>query len=204
MEKIKLEVFGLTYSQTQAGAYALILSIENNSQRIPIIIGGFEAQSIAIELEKLKPPRPLTHDIFRNFAEVFGIILKEVLIYKLEEGIFYSRLYFEKDGEIKELESRTSDAISLALRFNCPIYTIPEIVEKSGIVLDIKDEGQEINDFDQEKEEYRKKEKSNFSHLSTTELKLLMEESIKNEDYETASLIRDELGHREKDESSPF
>jgi bifunctional DNase/RNase len=205
MEKIKLEVFGLTYSQTQAGAYALILSIENNTQRIPIIIGGFEAQSIAIELEKLKPPRPLTHDIFRSFAAAFNISLKEVLIYRFEEGIFYSYLYFEKDGEIREIESRTSDAVSLALRFNCPIYTTSGIVEKAGIVLDIQDDdpgfGKEYKDNDGEK---TGNAKNDFSGFSTAELKVLMEEAVMKEDYETASYIRDELKHRDQSLSNPF
>ena len=199
MEKIKLEVFGLTYSQTQAGAYALILSIENNSQRIPIIIGGFEAQSIAIQLEKLKPPRPLTHDIFKNFAEEFGIKMKEVLIYKLEEGVFYSKLFFEKDEQIKEIESRTSDAIALALRFNTPIYTTPEIVEKSGITLDLHDE---TNDPDSPAGEEKKQIKNkDFINLSDEELEILMERSILNEDYESASIIRDELKRREQENS---
>lgn len=196
MDKIKLEVFGLTYSQTQAGAYALILSIENNSQRIPIIIGGFEAQSIAIHLENLKPPRPLTHDVFRNFAVEFEIKLVEVLIYRLEEGIFYSKLYFEKEGETKIIESRTSDAIALALRFECPIYTTPEIVEKAGITLDLQEE---INDSDDNAKSDigSKKRDLDIINLSDEDLKMILDESIQNEDYETASKIRDELIRRE-------
>src|SRR5665647_2349534 len=119
MGKVKLNVLGISYSQTQSGAYALILTEENGDRRIPIIVGGFEAQSIAIELEGLKPPRPLTHDLFMSFAKVFGINLQEVVIYKLEEGVFFSQLLCENGKEKITLDARTSDAIALALRFKC-------------------------------------------------------------------------------------
>ena len=133
---IKLNVLGISYSQTQSGAYALILTEENGDRRIPIIVGGFEAQSIAIELEGLKPPRPLTHDLFLNFAKTFSITIREVVIYKLEEGVFYSQLLCDDGVEKINLDARTSDAIALALRFKCPIYTTEEIISKSGIGLD--------------------------------------------------------------------
>lgn len=193
MERIKLEVLGLSYSQTQAGAYALILAVENSEQRIPIIIGGFEAQSIAIQLEGLTPPRPLTHDLFFEFAKSFNGFLKEVLIYKLEEGVFYSSLSFDKNGETKILDSRTSDAVALALRFNVPIYTTKDIVEKAGIIINLSKDKDEVNEV-----KPQKKSKpvpfltdQNLSELSVNELNKLMDEAIINEDYERASKIRD-------------
>ncbi len=193
MEKVKLEVLGLSYSQTQAGAYALILAVENSEQRIPIIIGGFEAQSIAIQLEGLTPPRPLTHDLFFQFSKSFGANLVDVFIYKLEEGVFYSSLYFEKDGEGKILDSRTSDAVALALRFNVPIYTTKEIVEKAGIIINLsknKDEINEVKPPEASKKSSTSKHQD-LSNLSINELKKLMDEAINNEDYERASKIRD-------------
>ena len=192
MEKIKLEVLGLSYSQTQAGAYALILSVNQSDERIPIIIGGFEAQSIAIQLENLKPPRPLTHDLFKTVATDFEINLKEVFIYRLEEGIFYSRLYFEKDGATKAVDSRTSDAVALALRFGCPIYTTAEIVSKAGIVLKITDDNREDDDTSILKTS-PSSSPSGYRNYTVEELESLMDEAIRNEDYEKASLIRDEI-----------
>lgn len=192
MEKIKLEVLGLSYSQTQAGAYALILSVNQSDERIPIIIGGFEAQSIAIQLENLKPPRPLTHDLFKSLASDFDISLKEVFIYRLEEGIFYSRLYFEKDGATKTIDSRTSDAVALALRFGCSIYTTAEIVSKSGIVLKITDDNRDDDDTSILKTTPTHSS-SGYHTYTIEELESLMEEAIRNEDYEKASLIRDEI-----------
>src|SRR6056297_209391 len=140
MSKIKLNVLGISYSQTQTGAYALVLTEENGERRIPIIIGGFEAQAIDIQLEGLKPPRPLTHDLFLNFATSFGVNLLEVNIYRLEEGVFYSQLICNNGKNNISIDARTSDAIALALRFKCPIYTTEEILQKSGIVIDIESE----------------------------------------------------------------
>lgn len=194
MEKIKLEVLGLSYSQTQAGAYALILSIKDSDQRIPIIIGGFEAQSIAIQLENLKPPRPLTHDLFYIFATGYEIKLKEVFITKLEEGVFYSRLYFDRDGQTNVIDSRTSDAVALALRFNCPIYTTPEIVEKAGIVLNVTEE--KFDDSIEKPKSDVNLKPENFFSYSVEELETLMEDAISNEEYEKASKIRDEIKKR--------
>ena len=192
MEKIKLEVLGLSYSQTQAGAYALILSVKDSDQRIPIIIGGFEAQSIAIHLESLKPPRPLTHDLFHTFARNYTISLREVSIYKLEEGVFFSKLYFEHNGQTSVIDSRTSDAVALALRFDCPIYTTEDIVEKAGIILNVSEEKSITNEDKNEDIEQSIK-------LSITELKTLLENAIKDEDYEKASIIRDEINKRENE-----
>jgi bifunctional DNase/RNase len=136
MDKIKLKVLGISYSQTQSGAYALILAEENGEKRIPIIIGGFEAQAIAIELEGLKPPRPLTHDLFINFADAYSINIIDVTINRLEEGIFYSEITCDNGNSRIKIDSSTSDSIALALRFKCPIYTTPEVMEKAGIELD--------------------------------------------------------------------
>ena len=136
MEKIKLEIVGLSYSQTQTGAYALVLGEEDGKRRLPIIIGGFEAQAIAIELEKMQPSRPLTHDLFKTFAENFDIGVKEVIIYNLVEGIFYAKLVCNNGEKEVEIDTRTSDAIALAVRFECPIYTYEFILSSSGIVLE--------------------------------------------------------------------
>ncbi len=194
-KKIKLNILGLSYSQTQSGAYALVLAEEEGERRIPIIIGGVEAQSIAIRLEGLEPPRPLTHDLFLNFAKAFSIQLVEVVIYKLEEGIFYSELVCLKEKELIRIDSRTSDAVALALRFNCPIYTFEEIMTKAGIVLDLEDS---------KKEEVHKTEKSStekdtsLSSKSIGELNTMLKEAVESENYEKASKIRDEIQRREK------
>lgn len=200
---IKLNVLGISYSQTQSGAYALILTEENGDRRIPIIVGGFEAQSIAIELEGLKPPRPLTHDLFLSFAKTFGISIKEVVIYKLEEGVFYSQILCDDGVEKVNLDARTSDAIALALRFKCPIYTTEEIISKSGIILDFEKDDQEAAEStdtkEKEKKEVLSKPAANpeeYQAFSLKELEKLMDEAIKNEDYEKASIIKNEIERR--------
>ena len=197
MGKIKLNVLGLSYSQTQTGAYALVLSEEEGNRRIPIIIGGVEAQSIAIQLESLNPPRPLTHDLFKSFADSFQIGIQEVNIYRLEEGIFYSELICQKENEKVRIDSRTSDAVALALRFKCPIFTTEEIIEKAGIVLTVEDEvsGEKLSKEPVETDTLPKG--SRFDTYSTEQLKGMLDEAIRNEDYERASLIRDELSRRE-------
>jgi hypothetical protein len=193
--KVRLRVTGLTYSQTQTGSYALVLAEESGKRRIPIMIGAFEAQAIALHLEDLQPPRPLTHDLFKTFAHAFGIELKEVFINKLEEGIFYSELLFFSGQDIIRIDSRTSDAVALALRFKCPIYTTPQILDKAGIILEdrVKDEPEEEPE---EPEEFE--EDASIRDRSLDELKELLDEAIRNEDYEAASEIRDELKRREK------
>jgi hypothetical protein len=202
MNKIKLNVLGISYSQTQSGAYALVLTEENGDRRIPIIVGGFEAQSIAIQLEGLKPPRPLTHDLFLNFAVSFKIDILEVNIYKLEEGVFYSKLLCD-DGKNKiTVDARTSDAIALALRFKCPIYTTEEIIERAGIVLDLgkeaktKETGKESEKGKTESSPVSSRFNEEFKESSDEELEQLLHEAIGKEDYERASLIRDELNKR--------
>jgi bifunctional DNase/RNase len=195
MKRVKLKVLGISYSQTQSGAYALILVEENGERRIPIIIGGFEAQAIVIKLENLDPPRPLTHDLFRSFAAEFNVSIIEVMIYKLEEGVFYSRLLCTNGEKELSIDSRTSDAVALALRFACPIYITEEILEKAGITItptepDSSAEADTDNLFETGN--------SRFETYSDEELYKMIDEAVKTEDYERAASIRDELDKRKK------
>ena len=201
MNKIKLNVLGLSYSQTQSGAYALVLAEENGKRRIPIIIGGFEAQSIAIELEGLKPPRPLTHDLFVNFATAFNINLIEVNINKLEEGIFFADLVCDNGSIRIKIDARTSDAVALAIRFRCPIYTTEEIMTKAGIVLNIektikKKEGDKTKEKSQSESILKQEHQNIYSNKTIKELQTLLKEAIEKEDYEKASKLRDEINRR--------
>lgn len=194
MDKIKLEIVGLSYSQTQSGAYALVLSEVGGNRRLPIIIGGFEAQAIAIELEKMVPTRPLTHDLFKNFATTFNINVKEVIIYNLDEGIFFSKLVCEQNGNEVEIDARTSDAIAIGIRFNCDIYTYEDILSSAGILLDetSMDEDELLaENLDEEDES-----KGSLESLSVDELQNELDQAIDNEDYELASRIRDEINKR--------
>jgi len=192
MQKVKLNILGLSVSQTQSGAYALVLTEENGKRRIPIIIGPVEAQAIAIQLEGLRPPRPLTHDLFKNMASSFGINVEEVVIYKLEEGIFYSELICTCEEKRIRIDSRTSDAVALALRFNCPIYTSEEILQKAGIVME------DENSFGQSGKQKKESKETEYQNYSTSELNDMLNEAINNEDYERASTIRDEIARRKK------
>jgi uncharacterized protein len=194
MEKVKLEIVGLSYSQTQSGAYALVLSEVGGKRRLPIIIGGFEAQAIAIELEKMTPTRPLTHDLFKSFAVSFAIQVKEVLIYNLVEGIFYSKIVCEQNGEVHEIDARTSDAIAIGVRFDCPVFTYETILSSAGILLDESDEAA-ISSVEPEEEETS--DAPTISSMSIAELEGLLEEALENEDYEQASKIRDEINRRQ-------
>jgi hypothetical protein len=207
MGKIKLNVLGISYSQTQSGAYALVLSEDDGNRRIPIIVGGFEAQAIAIELEGLTPPRPLTHDLFKNFADSYGIRIIEVNIHKLEEGVFFANILCDNGDQQITLDARTSDAIALALRFQCPIYTTDEIVEKAGIVLDfekgsglegVEDENPAEEMVSPEEKPERRTIHPDVSESSMEELKSLLAEAVAKEDYERASIIRDEINRRSK------
>jgi uncharacterized protein len=195
MQKIRLNILGLSVSQTQSGAYALVLSEEGGDRRIPIIIGPVEAQAIAIQLEGLKPPRPLTHDLIKNIAVAFNIVLLEVVIHKLEEGIFYSELLCELDGREVKIDSRTSDAVALALRFRCPIYTSEDILSKAGIVLESEEPKQPKSTSKRKPEA---SQSSPFAHYSLQELDEILTEAIQNEDYEKATIIRDEINSRKK------
>jgi len=193
MDKIKLDIAGLSYSQTQSGAYALVLAESGGKRQLPIIIGGFEAQAIAIELEKMTPTRPLTHDLFKNFAQSFSIVVKEVVIYNLIEGIFYSKLVCERDGQVTEIDARTSDAIAIGVRFNCPIFTFENILSSAGILLDETQPKEE--EFSLEEEEETAPQ-STLNELSVEDLETQLNEAIENEDYELASKIRDEINKR--------
>jgi hypothetical protein len=195
MKKIKLKVLGISYSQTQSGAYALVLIEENGERRIPIIIGGFEAQAIVIKLENLDPPRPLTHDLFKSFADEFNIAVIEVFIYKLEEGVFYSKLICDNGEKEYTIDSRTSDAVALALRFNCPIYITEEILEKAGItVAPPETTAQSMSDD----EALLEPEVTKYGSYSDEELYKMIDEAVKTEDYERAAAIRDEIEKRKK------
>jgi len=199
MKKVRLEIVGLSYSQTQSGAYALVLGESAGSRRLPIIIGGFEAQAIAIELEKMKPTRPLTHDLFKSFAETFNVNVIEILIYNLVEGIFYAKLICTDGTKDIEIDARTSDAIAIAVRFNCPIFTYEFILESSGIILDdatIPNLSQ-FSDSDSTQEDGVDSE-NEFKTKSSEELKKMLESALDNEQYEMASKIRDEINTRKE------
>jgi bifunctional DNase/RNase len=203
MEKIKLEIVGLSYSQTQSGAYALVLGESEGKRRLPIIIGGFEAQAIAIELEKMTPSRPLTHDLFKSMAKQFDISIKEILVYNLVEGIFYAKIVCSTPEKEVEIDARTSDAIALAVRFGCPIFTYEFILSSAGILLDdesIRDSEKSEEDelLEEEDEPITKKSSEDIPSMNTSELEKKLNEAIANEEYERASRIRDELNNRKK------
>lgn len=203
MEKIKLEIVGLSYSQTQSGAYALVLGESEGKRRLPIIIGGFEAQAIAIELEKMTPSRPLTHDLFKSMAKQFDISIKEILVYNLVEGIFYAKIICSTPEKEVEIDARTSDAIALAVRFGCPIFTYEFILSSAGILLDdesIRDSERNEEDelLEEEDEPVTKKSAEDIPSMNTSELEKKLNEAIANEEYERASRIRDELNKRKK------
>lgn len=200
MKKVKLEIIGLSYSQTQSGAYALVLNENKGKRRLPIIIGGFEAQAIAIEMENMKPSRPLTHDLFKNFADTFEISIKEVIVYNLVEGIFYAKLICARDHNEVEIDARTSDAIALAVRFHCPIYTYEFILNSAGIIME-----EEAPKEKESAEGATKKEPKappataeDLSGNTPEELKDLLQKALDREDYENASRIRDEMNRRKK------
>ncbi|WP_062056331.1 bifunctional nuclease family protein [Aquimarina longa] len=204
MSLVRLNIKGISYSQTQNGAYALILSEVDGERKLPIVIGAFEAQSIAIALEKeIKPPRPLTHDLFKNFADRFDIIIKQVIIHKLVDGVFYSSIICERDKIEEIIDARTSDAIALALRFQAPIFTYKNILDQAGIYLKVnpkKDdeadpEGLMIDDLVSE-DIQMVQEEANYKDLSSEELSKMLNQAVVNEDYELAARIRDEISKR--------
>jgi len=187
MDRVKLKVLGLSYSMAQAGAYALMLSNEDGSHRIPIVIGMPEAQSIAIQFEKIHTQRPLTHDLMKTLTDAMNVSLKEVFIYRLESGIFYSELLFQMDEKIIKIDARTSDAVALALRYECQIFSTPEIMEKAGILVD-----QENIHAEQEMViPISICKMDNIQDCSIKELNWMLEEAVQNENYEKASEIRD-------------
>lgn len=204
MSLIRLNIKGISYSQTQNGAYALILNEVDGERKLPIVIGAFEAQSIAIALEKeIRPPRPLTHDLFKTFSDKFNIVVKQVIIHKLVDGVFYSSLVCEKDDHEEIIDARTSDAIALALRFQAPIFTYQNILDKAGIYLQINPEEEEEEEKKIEGKENEpleiEIEKDNTNALQSrtlSELKSLLQEAVNNEDYEKAAKVRDEISKR--------
>jgi len=199
MELIKLLINGISYSQTQNGAYALILSELDGERKLPIVIGTYEAQSIAIAIEKdIKPPRPLTHDLFKSFCERFDIIVKKVIIHKLVDGVFYSSITCERDGIEEIIDSRTSDAIALATRFDAPIFTYENILEKAGIIIEIEEYDEEDKILFKElfSEETTLANSEDFKDKTIDELQKLLKIAVQNENYETAAKIRDEISNR--------
>jgi bifunctional DNase/RNase len=204
MSLVRLNIKGISYSQTQNGAYALILSEEDGDRKLPIVIGAFEAQSIAIALENdIRPPRPLTHDLFKTFADRYGILVKQVIIHKLVDGVFYSSIIAEREGGEEILDARTSDAIALALRFNAPIFTYKDILNQAGIHLKTSpasdpehadQDGAIARLMDQEEAEIPMSK--TYKKHSLKELKELLSKAISQEDYETAAKLRDELSQR--------
>lgn len=208
MSLVKLTIKGISYSQTQNGAYALILNEVDGERKLPIVIGAFEAQSIAIALEKeIKPPRPLTHDLFKNFADRFDIVVKQVIIHKLVDGVFFSSIICERDKIEEIIDARTSDAIALALRFDAPIFTYKNILDKAGIFLQANpSEGdktaRENEDVLSEPDFFGEFEdvspaKNDYSNNSIEELYSKLDEAVQNEDYEKAAEIRDEISKKE-------
>jgi len=198
MEKIELEIIGLSYSQTQTGAYALVLGEKTGAKRrLPIIIGGFEAQAIAIELESMTPSRPLTHDLFKSFADSFQIKVTEIIIYNLVEGIFFAKLLSEQGDKKIEVDTRTSDAIALAVRFKCPIYTYEFILSSAGIILDDPTNEDEIeNQIESIEEENKEHKQLKYSDLTINELNSKLQSAIDNENYEEAAKIKKEIDAR--------
>jgi hypothetical protein len=208
MSLVRLKIKGISYSQTQNGAYALILNEVEGDRKLPIVIGAFEAQSIAIALEKeIKPPRPLTHDLFKNFSDRFDIVIKQVIIHKLVDGVFYSSIICERDGIEEIIDARTSDAIALALRFNAPIFTYKTILDKAGIFLKFSSKDKERKDNDdsimvdeilQEGEtiEIESGASDGYTELTIDELEGELKKAVANEDYEKAAKLRDEISKR--------
>ena len=197
MQKVRLEIQGIAYSQTQSGSYVLTLIEAAGNRKLPIVIGGFEAQAIAVELEKMIPNRPLTHDLFKSFCVSYDVTIKEVLIYKFEEGVFYAKLICDKEGVHTEIDSRTSDAIAVGVRFNSPIYTFSNVLEDAGITQDQEDAfesdslvSQDDDDFDIEKTV------NDYSSSSMEDLEKQLQGALEQEDYELASKLRDEIKKR--------
>ncbi|AXT51274.1 hypothetical protein D1818_10700 [Aquimarina sp. BL5] len=204
MSLVRLNIKGISYSQTQNGAYALILSEVDGEKKLPIVIGAFEAQSIAIALEKeIKPPRPLTHDLFKNFADRFDVVVKQVIIHKLVDGVFYSSIICERDKIEEIIDARTSDAIALALRFQAPIFTYKNILDQAGIYLKVNPKKADeddpesllVDELVSDDVEMVGKETS-YQDLSLEELNRMLEQAVANEDYELAARIRDEISKR--------
>jgi len=200
MKKIELEIVALSHSITQTHSYAVVLGEVNGLRRLPIVIGGFEAQAIAVALEKMQPSRPLTHDLMKNFMTAFNIELHEIIISDLQEGIFYSKLVCSSDNDTIEIDSRTSDALALAVRFGCPVYTYEHILESAGILME--DPGtakkRKTATVTTTSSEEEGEGGSDLKKLSLEELNTLLNEVLEQEDYIRAIAIRDEINARKK------
>ena len=197
MKKIELDIVALSHSVTQSHNYAVVLGEKDGSRRLPIVIGGFEAQAIAVAMERMTPNRPLTHDLFKNALETFDVVLREVIINNLLDGIFYARLICMKGEEEIEIDSRTSDALAMAVRFNCPIYTYEFILDAAGVILeDPEEEGVESAEVSPVKATTRVATGSALSQYSDDDLSKMLEEVLSDEDYERAAEIRDEIKRR--------
>ncbi len=207
MKKIELDIVALSHSVTQSHNYAVVLGEQDGSRRLPIVIGGFEAQAIAVAMERMSPNRPLTHDLFKNALEIFEVELKEVVINNLLDGIFYARLICMKNGKEFEIDSRTSDALAMAVRFNCPIFTYEFILDAAGVILEEPEEGEPSESSDAPKKTRRKKKKAvtggtpSLASHSIEELELMLKEVLGDEDYEEAAKIRDEIKKRKPEEN---
>ena len=194
MSLIRLTINRISYSQTHNGAYALLLNEKNGERKLPVVIGGFEAQSIAVALEKeIKPPRPLTHDLFKNFSDCFEIKIKQFIIHKIVDGVFFSSLICVRDKIEEIIDSRTSDAIALAIRFNSPIFTYENVLDKAGIII----KAEETEKIKKEvSNKNPKTKKINYSKLSLIQLEKAVAIAVKNEDYELAAFLRDEINRK--------
>lgn len=199
MDKIKLNILGLSSSQSQSGSFALVLGEEKGERRLPIIIGMFEAQAIAIEIEKIIPNRPMTHDLFKSFAHQLDFTVEEIIIYDLKEGVFFARIVCKNSTKSIEIDSRPSDAIAIGLRFGAKIYTYEKILDEAGVVLSEDDEEIDLKESSPKKEEQEpgvvKKEKT-IKDFSIKILNKMLNDSLEKEDYEQAAKIRDELSKR--------
>lgn len=193
MSKVRLNIVGLSSGQSN-GSYTLILGEERGRRKLPIIIGSFEAQAIAIEIEKIVPFRPMTHDLFVNFARTFGVNIIEVEIYNLVDGVFHAKLICEVDGDIREIDARTSDSIALAVRFKCPIFTYEHIMAEAAMIFT---EDMTEDDMMETEEAFKTESKgSEISKMSTEELEQKLNEALQIEDYQRAAMLRDELNKR--------
>ncbi len=190
MNKIPLEIITLTTSVTHNNSFVVVLGESKGSRRLPIIIGGSEAQAIVVAMENMTPGRPLTHDLLKNVMLTYDIVLKEVIINRFVEGIFFSQLICEREGQEEVIDSRTSDAIAIALRFNCPIYTYSSIIDTAGVEMEILEEQEEAPEVSEDIA------MSSYGFVSTEELEKMLQEALESEDYEKAAAIRDELDHR--------
>lgn len=200
MKKIELEIVALSHSITQTHSYAVVLGEVNGLRRLPIVIGGFEAQAIAVSLEKMQPSRPLTHDLMKNFMNAFAIDLLEIIICDLQEGIFYSKLVCSTENDTIEIDSRTSDAIALAVRFGCPIYTFENILESAGILMEDSGTGTKKKKAKQEVmvEDEEPTGKEDLKTMTLDDLHILLNQVLEKEDYIRAIAIRDEINSRRK------